>query len=647
MQTPEELLLAARESSLRGEHQQALDLCISALQRKPGDPQAVAFLGLCLWRSGNFGQAADVLKEALRRFPAQPELSQALLESLHNLGEEGQALSFAATLPVGLLDKAPLRARVEALQASAAGLRPSPAVTAQMLKLHEEGNFEALETRVGAVLRRYPHWSFGQTLLASCQFMSSGRALTAQCLSIASAAAPAAQVRSEVRQRLRGAMSAARSVVLQQIDIAISGNPGDRHAKELRIRTLFEEGDRVNEDDLAHIAAQVQGQLIGPCALESVADEDLRPQSVDVRRIEPPRVIEIPAPRSVGPRALELAGAIGPALLNARYVGEARGATVCAGSDVILLPNGGVLCDNLTHPLGELVNYHFDAWIVMGSVSQLVLRELPTESLAGTTISLLGAATKHYGHWLLDTLVRLRSLEEHPAASTACLLVDSDMPETHIEALELLLGPGRTIHRLPRGRCVVAERLLFTGPEVFFPNVLRHGAPSVASVAPSAAVGFAYLRERMHAALGGKRVHGGRRLLVRRRSSTRRVVNEDALCRMLVSDWGFEELHPEVLQFAEQVERFRDADVIVGAQGSAMSNCVFCTPGARVVSLCSTFAANFPSWADALERLGVQHCFVVGEAVAESHVLAIQRDIRVEPDKVLEALARLGVARAA
>ena len=100
---------------------------------------------------------------------------------------------------------------------------------------------------------------------------------------------------------------------------------------------------------------------------------------------------------------------------------------------------------------------------------------------------------------------------------------------------------------------------MLAGPEVFFPHVLRYGAPSLTSVAPSAVGGLAYLRERMHAALGAVVTHGARRVVVRRRSSTRRVVNEDALCDMLVSEWGFEELHPETLNFSEQVARFRDA----------------------------------------------------------------------------------------
>jgi capsular polysaccharide biosynthesis protein len=146
----------------------------------------------------------------------------------------------------------------------------------------------------------------------------------------------------------------------------------------------------------------------------------------------------------------------------------------------------------------------------------------------------------------------------------------------------------------------------------------------------------------MLAALGHPQRRGGR-IFVRRQSSTRRVLNENELCDMLVSEWGFEAVEPHTLRFAEQVRRFHGADVIVGAQGSAMSNCTFCAPGTRVITLCSSFAANFPSWADALERIELRHCFVVGEEVEASHELPVQRDCLVDQDALRVALTNLSV----
>ncbi len=51
----------------------------------------------------------------------------------------------------------------------------------------------------------------------------------------------------------------------------------------------------------------------------------------------------------------------------------------------------------------------------------------------------------------------------------------------------------------------------------------------------------------------------------------------------------------ESLAFTEQVELFRDAEIVVGASGSGLANLVFCSKGTKVIELfpTSTADANF------------------------------------------------------
>jgi capsular polysaccharide biosynthesis protein len=122
-------------------------------------------------------------------------------------------------------------------------------------------------------------------------------------------------------------------------------------------------------------------------------------------------------------------------------------------------------------------------------------------------------------------------------------------------------------------------------------------------------------------------------------------VNEEALCEALTRDWGFEALWPETMSFEEQVRWFRDAEVVVGAQGSAMSNCVFCAPGTKIASICSGYAANFPAWAAALEAMGMRHCFLVGEGIENTHPIRLHWDLSLELRQIIEVLEELGVRR--
>lgn len=612
-------LEAARQASLEGQHQKAVDLCVAVLRQKPGDPRALAFLALALWRASAFAQAVEVLQQALTHFPAQEELSLALLDSRLAIGQGEQALQFAATLPEQLLSKPAFRSRIEG----------------RLVALLNAGEFIQGEKELLPLMQAQPHWAFAQTLLLSIMFNCSGRGVPADALR---GEGTAAELGETWRRQLAAAMSGYRGAILHRVQAALGMAPGDEQLLELQARVRFEEGLELSPAELRQMQQRFGCDTRGPFPLRAAFASDA---CVTVQMLEPAQLHTIPEPRSAG-GALLLEGSTGPALTSARYVADSRNASVCAGSDVILLDCGQAWCDSLTHPLGELTGCFSDSWMALGSVQQVLLRNLPVTRVGGTALSLLGSTARFYGHWLLDYLVRLRAFEHHPQAASAQVLVEEDMPASHHEALQLLLGPQAVLRRIAPGQCVQVDRLLFSGPDVYFPHATRIAAPSFASVTPSSVDGMAYLRTRMLAALPGPAARRGGRLIVRRRSNTRRVLNEDALSDMLVREWGFEELHPETLSFAEQVRRFHAAEVIVGAQGSAMSNCVFCAPGTVVVSLCSSFAANFPSWAHALEQLGVRHCFLVGEAQEGSHPLPIQRDVHIDPDALRDALAGLG-----
>lgn len=613
-------LEAARQASLEGQHQKAVDLCASVLRQKPGDALGIAYLALTLWRASAHVQAVELLPHALSHFPAQDELSLALLDSCLALGQGERALKFAATLPEALLAKPAFRSRIED----------------RLVALLNAGDFGQGEKELLPLMQAQPEWAFGDTLQLSILFNCGGRGLPPHPLEVRGTAEETGRAwRSEIAK----AMSDYRGAILQRVQRALKLTPRDDSLLEIQTRVRFEEGRSLSPAELLQTRQRLGCELKGPFPLRNRFESD---EGIAVELLQPSQLSTIPAPRFAG-RALELGGSIGPVLTIARYAADSRNATVCAGSDVVLLDSGEAWCDSLAHPLGEFTGWFSDSWIALGSVHRLLLRDVPVTGLHGAAISLMGGATRFYGHWLLDYLVRLRAFEHHPEVASCQILVEDDMPASHYEALHLLLGPQAALRPVARGHGIHVDRLLFSGPDVFFPHATRIGAPTIPSVAPASLPGMVYLRRRMLAALSGSLAPRGGRLFLRRRSATRRVQNEDALCDMLVRDWGFEELQPETLSFADQVRRFHAAEVIVGAQGSAMSNCVFCAPGTLVVSLCSPFAANFPSWADALEQMGIRHCFVVGEPLEGSHPLLIQRDVRIEANVLRDALSELAV----
>jgi capsular polysaccharide biosynthesis protein len=82
-----------------------------------------------------------------------------------------------------------------------------------------------------------------------------------------------------------------------------------------------------------------------------------------------------------------------------------------------------------------------------------------------------------------------------------------------------------------------------------------------------------------------------RKLFVsRRHAATRRLVNEDELFALCAAR-GFERVEPERLTLAEQANLFAAATAVIGPKGAALTNTLFCAPGAKTMLLSP---ADFP-----------------------------------------------------
>lgn len=72
--------------------------------------------------------------------------------------------------------------------------------------------------------------------------------------------------------------------------------------------------------------------------------------------------------------------------------------------------------------------------------------------------------------------------------------------------------------------------------------------------------------------------------ITRRRENGRRILNEDALIKMLRAH-GFIVFDPSNYDFQQQAEYFRNAEVIVAPHGAALSNIVWCSSDVKIIEL--------------------------------------------------------------
>jgi capsular polysaccharide biosynthesis protein len=134
----------------------------------------------------------------------------------------------------------------------------------------------------------------------------------------------------------------------------------------------------------------------------------------------------------------------------------------------------------------------------------------------------------------------------------------------------------------------------------------------------------------------------GRRIVLSRRGLTQRQLVNEAEIIDTLTPHGFEVLHPEQLSFAEQIQTYHSADIIVGSASSALINCIFCRPEAKVVALThDSRSFYFRGFTSLIESSGAHLLFVRGTTVLAEGLHPMHANYAVRPTKILQALEAL------
>jgi len=194
----------------------------------------------------------------------------------------------------------------------------------------------------------------------------------------------------------------------------------------------------------------------------------------------------------------------------------------------------------------------------------------------------------NYAHWMTEILPRIAAFVSDAGRARIPLVVDSDLHPNLMRSLEIVAGPDAVIRRLAPEATLRVGVLHNVSPSAYAPFKLRpqsgggfsHGLFSP----PALRASVARLRAGLALPAGDMRP----RLLLRRNSGLRRLVNEGEIDEMLVG-LGFTPLEPERLSLDAQIEAYSGAGMVVGASGAALTNLIFARPDCPVVVLMGRF----------------------------------------------------------
>lgn len=219
----------------------------------------------------------------------------------------------------------------------------------------------------------------------------------------------------------------------------------------------------------------------------------------------------------------------------------------------------------------------------------------PLKRLAGEHSILANRSTKAYYHWLIEVLPKLSVLEQVPELSNTPLILPRQLQQFHRDSLKLA--------GIDQSRIVAIEPGFWQVDRLYFPELpAPTGHPSPHAIQW---LRTRFLNNENMQASSARRIY-----LTRRDAIQRRLLNEEIIIGHLKT-LGFEIICPGEHSFAEQIEIFRNVQVVVAPHGAGLTNMVFAPVGATVVEFFGDNYVNGCFWAMA-NICGHKHAFLIG-----------------------------------
>jgi len=191
------------------------------------------------------------------------------------------------------------------------------------------------------------------------------------------------------------------------------------------------------------------------------------------------------------------------------------------------------------------------------------------------------AAWRNHSHWLFQCFTPILLAADVGLDGFHALVPPLNAVQRECLAL-VGLDPGR-FTELPAGTAAVTESGIFSnlssGDFPFFPH-------------PAIITAFGRL-----AAVAPRSDYAGRNIFISRANARKRVMVNEAELRDRLQAMGYAIIDPAELGMAEQIALFRDARLIVGQHGAAMTNLLFCPDGEQGPFVVELQQENYPALA--------------------------------------------------
>jgi hypothetical protein len=264
------------------------------------------------------------------------------------------------------------------------------------------------------------------------------------------------------------------------------------------------------------------------------------------------------------------------------------------------IPAGHVRCKD-----GSISVWGSEGIFVGPPSSQIILPEkLPEETYHYPGTSALIAdnfLSNSYCHWMLDVVPRILMLQRHASRPIDRWIVKrADLPYQK-ESLALLGISSDKVIELEKNSPATFDNLIClsdTGALCCHP--CNYANKSLLQL----------LREKFSHQTPQRSQQTRARLFISREDAFNRTIyGERELGELLTAQFGFHKVILSTLSLQEQIEAFRNAEIVVCCHGAGLTNIAFCEPGTKVVEIFNLMYGN-PAYAMVAHELDLDYHYI-------------------------------------
>jgi capsular polysaccharide biosynthesis protein len=249
----------------------------------------------------------------------------------------------------------------------------------------------------------------------------------------------------------------------------------------------------------------------------------------------------------------------------------------------------------------------------------------------------------NYFHWMIEYLPRLKIIADLKKTDIPALVPKRLAPQ-QLEAIKYLAGElNLKLVYVENESRILVKRLHIPMPLTFHPD--DPDVPFwIGAGLPAEHIKF--FRDSLLKAMKlPSQAKKTRKLFLARRGAFRNITNIKSI-EAVVAEEGFEIFYPETSSLKEQAEILMQAQVIVAPCGSALTNIIFMSPGAKVISLIGQHNASYSMYANLAGVVGVEYLHVTGVSqhpreYYSTDLAYIHASFSVSPEKLRRAIQSL------